>query len=340
MDTQKTALVRTAVLLPFGAIAAKAEEGAGAMKWRTIYALMVLSLTLLSLDACGSEQLKLIVQSLGSSDQLPATLIKPDGAGPFPAVVIVHDCSGLGFRSSGAPLRWAQELVPQGYVVLIPDSFTPRGFPNGVCTVPANQSSAVGGRVRARDAYGALAALRQLPYVDGKRVGIMGGSHGGMTTLAAMATPAKESDPLVDAKRNGFVAGIAFYPNCGLQYSEWRTVRQGKDFGPVVSHSGVYKPIGPVLILIGEKDDWTPAEDCRQMAEVSRKEGYPVDITVYPGAYHSFDSTAPVRFDPNRTVISSPTGKGATTGGNPAAWADSKKQVVSFFAKHLKGEQQ
>jgi dienelactone hydrolase len=306
------------------------------MKRGIMCLVLVMCIAFFSLDANGSEQTKLTVQPVGSSDQLPATLIKPDGAGPFPAVVIMHDCSGLGSRSSGAPLRWAQELVPQGYIVLIPDSFTSRGFPDGVCTEPAGKTSVVNGTIRARDAYGALAALRQMPYVDGKRIGIMGGSHGGMTTLAAMVASVKESDPLSGAKSAGFVAGIALYPNCGLWYGEWKTVRQSKDFGPVVSHSGVYKPIGPVLILAGEKDDWTPAEECRQMVEASRKDSLPLDIIIYPGAYHSFDSNNPVVYNPNRSAISSPTGKGATTGGNPAAWADSKKQVTSFFAKHLK----
>jgi hypothetical protein len=39
----------------------------------------------------------------------------------------MHDCSGLGLSSSGAPERWARELVQRGYVILIPDSFTTRG---------------------------------------------------------------------------------------------------------------------------------------------------------------------------------------------------------------------
>src|SRR6266436_2445817 len=73
----------------------------------------------------------------GFSEQIPVTLSKPDGPGPFPAVVIVHDCSGLGPRSSGAPDRWAKELVTQGYVVVIPDSFTTRGHGAGVCTDPS-----------------------------------------------------------------------------------------------------------------------------------------------------------------------------------------------------------
>jgi hypothetical protein len=50
----------------------------------------------------------------GTSEQIPIELVKPDGAGPFPAVVIMHDCSGLGPRSSGAPGRWAKELVGRG----------------------------------------------------------------------------------------------------------------------------------------------------------------------------------------------------------------------------------
>ena len=306
------------------------------MKGAIFSFVLVLGLVVLSFDASGSEQLTLTFQSVGSSEQISATLIKPDGGGPFPAVIIMHDCSGLGPRSSGGPLRWAQELVPQGYVVLIPDSFTPRGFTDGVCTVPGNRANIANGFVRAGDAYGALTALRKLSYVDGKHIGIMGGSHGGWSTLAAMCASMHEKDPLSDAKRNGFAAAVSLYPNCGARYGDWSTVRQNKDFGPVVSRSGVYKPIAPVLILIGEKDDWTPAEDCRQMVEVGRKAGFPLNIIIYPGAYHSFDSDSPVRYNALCTNISSPSGKGATTGGDSAAWSDAKKQVASFFAKHLR----
>ncbi len=59
--------------------------------------------------------------------QIPATLLKPEGAGPFPAIIIAHGCSGLGQRSSGAPGRWGALLAGEGCGVIIPDSFTPRG---------------------------------------------------------------------------------------------------------------------------------------------------------------------------------------------------------------------
>ena len=301
------------------------------------YALIVLTLGFapISLQARSASQLPLTITPAGSSAQIPATLIKPDGAGPFPAVVMMHDCSGLGPRSSGAPLRWAGELVEQGYVVLIPDSFTPRGFADGVCVTSSKQRGSVNGYARALDAYGALAALRALPYVDGKRVGIMGGSHGGWTTLAAMYMPIGANNPLADAKRDGFAAAIALYPSCAPRFGTWSTSKPGT-FGPVTSYSGVYQPLAPLLILSGEKDDWTPAEPCRHLAEGSRAAGYPVDIKVYPDAHHSFDNDRPVRYVAQRNNANMPSGLGATTGGNAAAWADAKKQVAAFFALHLR----
>ncbi len=96
----------------------------------------------------------------GNGQDLPATLLKPDGAGPFPAVVILHDCSGLGPRSSGSPGRWGALLAAEGYVVLIPDSFLPRGFDNGVCTVPFSPPVLkTVPAAQAVDAYAALACI-------------------------------------------------------------------------------------------------------------------------------------------------------------------------------------
>lgn len=290
---------------------------------------LLLAGALCGMPARAAESLTLSVTPVGATEPIPATLLKPDGTGPFAAVVMMHDCSGLGPRASGAPRRWANDLVGQGYVVLIPDSFSPRGFADGVCIVPAKERTRVNGYLRAADAYGALAALRALPYVDGKRVGIMGGSHGGWAALAAMFVPTAADDNLAEAKRNGFTAAIALYPGCEPRYGAWSTANT--DSPTEARYTGVYQPVAPLLILTGEKDDWTPAEPCRQLAERSRAAGHPVDIKIYPGAHHSFDNDRPVRYVAQRR-----NGRGATTGGDPAAWADAKKQVSAFFAQHLK----
>jgi dienelactone hydrolase len=252
---------------------------------------------------------------------LPATLLRPTGAGPFKAVVILHDCSGLGAHSSGAPQRWGTLLASEGYVILIPDSFGPRGYPEGVCTAPPSpQLAKTYPAVRVGDAYAALAFLRTLPFVDRGGIAVMGGSHGGSSTLATMVTPLQPA--LAEARRGGFAAGIALYPGCGAAYGGWWVTRAEGTRGPVTGFYGVYQPLAPLLILIGSADDWTPAEHCRVLAERAKAQGYPVSITIYPGASHAFDSASPRRYLEARSNLNNPDGHGATTAGDPEAWAD------------------
>jgi dienelactone hydrolase len=127
----------------------------------------------------------------------------------------------------------------------------------------------------------------------------MGGSHGGFTTLVTLSRPG-----------SGFAAAVALYPRCG--------------FTPNL------RPDVPLLILIGELDDWTPAKECLPLA------GERVTVKVYPGAHHSFDSPRPKRYVPARINPSSPTGRGATTEGHAGVWADSIVQTTEFFARYLK----
>lgn len=272
----------------------------------------------------------------GSAEQIPATLLKPEGPGPFPAVVIMHDCSGLGPRSSEAPDRWARELRPRGYVVLVPDSFTTRGYPAGVCTKPPPGRNAVGPARRVRDAYAALAYLQTLADVDRQRIGLMGGSHGGTTTLATLANQDPDPRPPPPIRDPGFGAAVALYPGCAAPLGRWRATREAGGRGPITGYVGVYTPTAPLLILIGEMDDWTPAEPCRRLARAAQEAGYPVAIKVYPDAHHSFDSANPVRYVAARVNANSPTGYGATTGGHPTAWADAIRDLIAFFDAKLR----
>ena len=277
--------------------------------------------------------------SAGTLPQIPIRLLKPNGSGPFPAVVIMHDCSGLGPRSSGAPERWAKELLGHGYVILMPDSFSTRGFADGVCTDPSPNRREVSPVRRAADAYAALAYLRTLSFVNASRVGLMGGSHGGSTTLASMVAPKAGNDVFPHEKDISFAAAVALYPGCGFQYGDWRPVRKSGPGGPITAYTGLYKPLAPLLILIGENDDWTPAEPCQKLTDAAQAAGYQISIKVYPGAHHAFDSDRPVRYVAQRINLNSATGRGATTGGDPTAWSDSINEVVSFFEKHLKPNQ-
>jgi dienelactone hydrolase len=284
---------------------------------------VALSLGVIAASGCGVTTAPTTTAS-GDTVQISIEVQKPSGPGPFPAVVIAHDCSGLRPASSGAPGRWARELVSRGYVAVIPDSFSTRGFPDGVCSNPNPGRQNVSPAARARDAYAALAHARTLAYVDGKRVGLMGGSHGGSTTLASMLAPDSDAEPLAAEKRAGFAAAVALYPACTPSSRTW------------LNRSGAYRSIAPLLILIGEKDDWTPAPPCQTLVTVAQREGQPVSLKIYPGAHHSFDSPHPIRFVATRINGNAPSGRGATTGGDPTAWSDAIQQVAKFFGEHLK----
>ena len=61
--------------------------------------------------------------------KLHAQLYKPDGDGPFPTVIALHGCGGLGGHSEPVQPRyrdWAEQLLKAGNAVLLPDSYGSR----------------------------------------------------------------------------------------------------------------------------------------------------------------------------------------------------------------------
>lgn len=236
-------------------------------------------------------------------------IVRPDGAGPFPAVVWLHGCGGV-VRGARHVDDWTRRLVRLGYVVAIPDSFSERGYPNGVC----GNGGLVPALTRAGDAYTALRLLEARPDVVPERIGAIGFSHGGWTVLAALDQDVAARARAGAGAEHGFAAAIAYYPECSA--GSWIPT---------------YHTAAPLLILIGERDDWTPALPCERLAQRTRAQGQPVSLLVYPGAYHSFDSYAPVTLVPEARQ-----GRGATIGGDARAREDSIKQVETFFGRYLR----
>jgi len=201
---------------------------------------------------------------LARTQPLQAYLRQPDGAGPLPAVVLLHGCAGDWKRLDE---RWGGRIATWGYVTLTVDSFGPRGIDN-TCAGGAPVDMAF-------DAYRALNYLAQQPFVDSARVAVLGFSQGGWLTLTSL-----ERSVIEASARHKFRAGVAFYPPC-KGFKDNMTV--------------------PTLILIGALDDWTPAEECRDMVEgrdgfgISREKGMgvPAKLIIFPGAYHTFDVLRP-----------------------------------------------
>jgi dienelactone hydrolase len=231
-------------------------------------------------------------------------------------MVLLHGCGGLYANDSSRPTRrhaeWAERFAAAGYVTLHVDSFSPRGI-RELCG--AKEQSIRPGIERARDAYGALLYLQSLPDVRADRIGVMGWSHGGSTTLWTVRAngPARPKA----LPKGDFAAAVAFYPGC---------------HAPLVFKRG-WSPAIPLLILIGAEDDWTPAPPCRDLVERARGLGRPIELVVYPGAFHGFDApNQPRRV--LRNIATTPSGT-ATIGTDRAARADALTRVPAFFAEHL-----
>jgi dienelactone hydrolase len=248
--------------------------------------------------------------------RIEGILFRPPGPGPFPAIVLLHGCGGLYAPEGGLTPRhreWAYKLRDLGYVVLMPDSFNPRGV-RDICHRAARGNLNPDGD-RARDAFGALAYLAAQTFVKPDRVGLMGWSHGSMTTLATvnLATAARAA---AQPMTTDFRVAVAFYPGCKkILEGAWDTKT-------------------PLTILMGESDNWTLAGPCVELVQRARAAGDPVEIVLYPGAYHDFDAPdMPLHVMQNIPSTRSHT---ATLGTDPAGRADALKRVPQIFEAALK----
>ena len=61
--------------------------------------------------------------AVGGSPHLTGYLVRPDGEGPHPSVVVIHEAFGL----EDITRRQADRLAAMGYVVLAPDLFSEGG---------------------------------------------------------------------------------------------------------------------------------------------------------------------------------------------------------------------
>lgn len=238
--------------------------------------------------------------------QIRGLFTKPDGGGPFPAVVLLHGCSGLG---NGFP-TWTAFFREKGFAALVVDSFGPRGVTE-ICSDFHQVTTAM----RIADAYGALEYLAARPDVRPDRILAVGFSHGGGVALDVVSSVGAAKRPQAPGNAPWFRAAAAFYPNCGEENRK----------------KARYE--APLLLLIGEDDDLFPPRLCQELADF-RHEGPSVTIKVYPGALHGFAAVElPRTYRPAMVNKYSPTGRGVTVGGDAAAAADARLQLETFLRR-------
>lgn len=249
-------------------------------------------------------------------------------SGRVPLVVGLHGCGGMwSMRGDGhsrldaRSRAWTERFVEEGYAVLWPDSFTPRGR-RSVCEIPRGEPS-IDPSERRLDVLGALAFAATRAELDSERVALVGWSHGGSTVLASV----NGRDPRIaqfyaaagapKAPR----AAVAFYPGCGV------SLRAGQGWLAAV----------PLAVYSGALDDWSSTPLCVRLTASARARGADMTITVYPDAHHGFDAPGDRlahRSDVTRGVDAA---RGVTAGPNPAARAAVEIALPEFLRRHFQG---
>ena len=263
-------------------------------------------------------------------------LTMPDTNGIYPLIIGVAGSAGWGKHHYG----YLDRYLDEGFAVFSLHSFKSRDVESTV-----GEQLSVTIPMIIHDAFKALEKLSNNKNIDVNRTGITGWSLGGGVALFSAWTPIQEAiSP--DYK---FSAHLPYYPPCMIIPDELR-------FNNV-----------PIHILAGELDDWVPAAACEEFIEAASNVGYNIDITIYPGASHSFDRNQDVvlndyaysftdcrlkltddgivRMKNTGFPLSSPTlqkialafcaDKGAHWGGNSYAREHSLEFAKSFMKRHL-----
>jgi dienelactone hydrolase len=240
---------------------------------------------------------------------LHAQLYKPDGNGPFPAVIALHGCGGLGGRAEPILPRyrdWAEQLVKEGSAVLLPDSYGSREL-GPQCRIKERRIHA--SRERVADILASRQWLVQQPWAARDRISLLGWANGASALLWAVRPQLSSRKVEPD-----FRSAIAFYPDCRISLGFGWSARV------------------PTLLLIGAKDDVSSPPACRQMVDGARGRSALARIVVYPGAYHDFDRANLPTHAVAETSDATLPDRGHL-GTDPEARADSQKRVADWLKR-------
>jgi len=193
--------------------------------------------------------------SYRSGDEtVQGVLYTPEGKGPFPAIVVIHEWWGLN--------DWVKEqaakLSDQGYVTLAIDLY--RGK---VATTPDEAHEIMRGvpedRAK-RDLHAAVEFLKSQPNVNKDRLGSIGWCMGGGYSLdVALQEPTLKADVI--------------------------------NYGHLATDSASTEKINAsVLGIFGGQDRGIPVEDVKKFEQMLKQQGKKVEIVIYPDAGHAFEN--------------------------------------------------
>jgi carboxymethylenebutenolidase len=210
--------------------------------------------------ALGTDRLDAIanvaIPGLNGGPDVRAYVAKPEGNGPFPTVIMIHEFWGL----NDAILSKADLLAEEGYLVIAPDTFRgsttgwiPRAIYQVISSKPENLNI---------DLDSVYAWLESQIDVDADRIAIAGFCYGGRTSLT------------YSLHNNQLAATVIFYGS------------------PETDPEILTSLPGPVLGIFGGADQSIPVEQVNAFDAALTEAGVPHEITIYEGQPHAFVQNA------------------------------------------------
>ena len=204
------------------------------------------------------------------------TLYLPSKASQKNKVAVMVILHGSGGEWSGREVDQAGFLVQHGIGAFIVDTFVSRGLKKKDKYI--QRLMKVNFPDQLTDAFAALEILHTHPFVDSNRIGVMGYSMGGTTTiLAAFEEIAQNSS----RSKIRFALHVPFYAPCIIQ------PENGKGTGATI--------VG----LWGEEDETTPRSRCEELIKYLQDGGNSVKAIWFPGAAHGWNGKKPMRLYEN-----------------------------------------
>ena len=192
------------------------------------------------------------IPGTGGAPDVRAYVAQPEGEGPFPTVIMIHEFWGL----NESIVSKADLLAEEGYFVIAPDTFRgsttgwiPRAIYQVISARPENVNT---------DLDSVYTWLEAQQGVDTGRIAIAGFCYGGRTSLA------------YSLHNSQLAATVLFY-------------------GSPETDPAILKTLpGPVLGIFGEADQSIPVDQVNAFDAALTEAGVLHEITLYEGQPHAF----------------------------------------------------
>lgn len=275
----------------------KARGGIAQRGLSAFVALHLAGWGLASVSPAASQTVSQVRIPLGEN-AMTGVLFAPEGAGPSPAIIVLHTAYG---RIEQPDEDYARKLAREGFAALAVNYLEIVGEQNRWSPAITRQLS------------GVVGWLKRRPEVAGKPVGAVGFSLGAHAiSLSAV---------------NAQVRAVVVYYG-GFDIRAIRTHAIPAQVRFPVDHAADVK--APVLLLHGDKDDETPLLNARNMEGALKAAGKTVELVVFPGVYHRFDRGPPAGAFGRTTAIYTYVYDRAAT---QQAW----EKTLAWFRRYLAG---